>query len=172
MKRRFTRQRYLIGLTVVALAAACFQVGTVWLQPAKALARIGASDLSVWRSNFGVTPGETARITVTNLAVTRGLGPINFRCMFLDQDGTLILESDRTGVAAGQFRGRDFPYGGLGVDGEPVTGRKQLRMEVVIEGPRGTSASETLVTVEVLGPEGHTAFETHITQYAINGNSL
>jgi hypothetical protein len=173
MNNRITRRRYVIGLAVVALAAASFQLGGR-PEPAKARALTGgsSSDLSAWRSNFGTVSGQTARVTVANLATTSVPGLVIFRCMFFDQNGTLVAESQGTEVPAGQFRGADFLYGGFGMDGEPGTGRKQVMMEVVIQSVRGTESPESLVTVEVLDQNGKTATLPTLAQFAINGNSL
>ena len=173
MNRIFTRQRPLIGLAMVLLAVACFQLGNT-PEPvrARAFAQIDGSDLSVWRSNFGTVSGQTARVTVANLATKSVPSLVIFRCMFLDQNGTLVGESQRTEVPSGQFRGADFLHGGFGMDGEPGSGRKQVMMQVVIQSVRGTNAPPSLVTVEVLDHDGKTASLPKLAQFAINGNSL
>lgn len=129
---RKARNKYNAVLIILALAAACIQFSNSWLQPASAQLADGSVRF-VHYSITGWVPGQTARITVVNPGGHESRS-IAFRALFFDQNGTLVFESARTEVPAAGFGQLDASYGDLGMDSEAETGRKQVRIEVVIEG--------------------------------------
>jgi hypothetical protein len=163
-------------LTWVVLAAACFQFGSSSPQSANGLTLQGNTDgrdFLVWQKNLGLTPGQFARITVADLADTRSRGPITFRCMAFDQNGVLVFQTAQREMPPRGFRFVDVNFGDLGpIVGDPATDRKQVMIQVVVNGPRGSNSSDVLGSLELVNSDGTTAAHATLAQFAINGNSL
>lgn len=159
MKKRFIRQRCLIGLGVVLVAATCFQLVA---KPGPVKARVSTqtsgAGLSVWRTNFGIAPGQAARITVAHLAQPRSMQPLYYQARVFDQNGALLFQSDRRKVPPGEFRYENIFHRDLNVDGEPETGRVQMSMAIFVFLPHGRKSSDVLITGEVLDEQ---TGETH-----------
>lgn len=141
---------FIIALTIAALAAGAFQFTSNWIQPAKAQLQDGSVKFIAY-SLGGIVPGQMVRVVAANLGGDRS-NSMAFRSRFLDQHGTLVFESTRMEVRAGGFGKHDVLFGGLGMDSETGTGRKQFRVEVLIEG-RNVSASDVIVNLETLNEE-------------------
>ena len=145
MKNRKIRN-YIIALAIAALVTGCFQLTSNWIQPAKAQLQDGSVKFIAY-SIGGIVPGQTIRISVGNLGARSA--SIAFQSRFFDQNGNLVFESARSEAPEEGFGKNDVPHGALGMDGEVGTGRKQCRMEVLIEG-RSISAFDVLVNVEIV----------------------
>jgi len=142
--RNRKKRNYIIGLTIAVLAAALFQFTSNWMEPAKAA---DGSVKFVGNSIGGIIPGQFVRITVANLGTSRS--PIAFQSKFFDQNGTLVFESALSAVPAGGFGVNDVLFGGLGMDSEVGTGRKQFCVKIAIEG-RSVSPSDVSVNAEIV----------------------
>jgi hypothetical protein len=146
MKNRKIHNR-IIALAIVALVTGCLQLTNNGIQPARAQLQDGSVKF-IGYSIGGIVPGQMVRISVGNLGARRSTS-IVFQSRFFDQDGNLVFESARTEAPAGGFGKNDVLHGALGMDFEVGTGRKQFRMEVLIEG-RSISASDVLVSAEIV----------------------
>jgi len=151
-------------LAIVVLLGIGFEFGS----PRSSQARGDASDLSVWQSQFGLTSEQTARVTVANFSTGSNAQPLTFQCSAFDRNGTRVFMSARTEVRATRFGQVDVPYDSLDMDFEAGTGRKQVRMEVVIGGS-SASMPDVLVSGEILNQATGT---THviITSYSFHGD--
>jgi len=167
------RIKYISVLSVAVLAAACFQFGSSSPQSAHGLTlQVDGRDFVVWRKNYGIIPGQFARITVGDLSATHSRGPLTFRCMVFDQNGVLVFQTQGREIPPRGFRFADINFGDLGgVVGEPGTDRKQVMVEVVVNGPRGSKFSDVIGSLELVDSDGKTAAHATLAQYAINGNS-
>lgn len=145
MKKR--KINYIIALVIAAVVAGSLQLKSNWIQPAKAQLQDGSVKFIAY-SIGGIVPGQMIRISVGNLGVRRSAS-IAFQSRFFDQNGNLVFESARSEAPAEGFGKNDVLHGALGMDGEVGTGRKQCRMEVLIEG-RSISAFDVLVNVEIV----------------------
>lgn len=159
MNNRIIFRSYVIGLAVVALSAASFQLGTGWLQLPKARAQLQDGSVKfVSNSISGIVPGQAARISVAHLAQPRSMEPLYFQARGFDQNGALLFQSDRMEVPAGEFRYEDIFRRDLNVDGEPGTGRVQMSTAIFVFFPHGRK-SDVLITGEVLDEQtGETAY--------------
>src|SRR5262245_44633537 len=149
MKRIITHNRFIIGLAVVALAAA----GILWkgagLQPVAA----SSQNESTGFVSLGITPGQTLRINVSNTAEPLDPGPITWTYTVTNTGSTPLYESGRIQVPPGEFRYSDVSRRDLPVEGEPGTGRVQMLVKLVIQLPRGVAPSDILSSVEIINEE-------------------
>jgi hypothetical protein len=160
MKRRKILS-YVIVIIIAAVAAGWFSLSGSWLHPAKAQLADGSVKF-IHSSISGVVPGQIVRITVGNLS-GRESRPIVLQTKFFDQNGTLVFESARTEVPAGGFGKLDVLHGGLGMDTEAGTERKQFRLQVEIQG-RSVSPLEALINAEILNEDtGSTVLDLELT---------
>jgi hypothetical protein len=99
----------------------------------------GAATDSVWidlGSPLGIAPEQTLRITVFNPLPTAPPGQdgrkymMLFAPVILDPDGQAIAREDEIALAPGQSHSFDFRRADLPSNGEPGTGRLQVRSEI------------------------------------------
>ena len=131
MKRSITSYSMLALLfTLVSLPA-----GSVSGQPEESTTWIASGILA----HYGFVPGQTLRVTCANPADTpqqdRDPRAIRFRAKIVDAQGNMLKQSDEMSVPAGQFRFVDFNRDDIAATGEARTGRLQVLVELVVEGP-------------------------------------
>jgi len=139
---------------------------------AAAVAILGSSAIAGWASAYGsgapqnnlkqialFSPpvsfgsGETFRVSVVNpSAMEQGSTRVNGKVKLLDAFGKLLAESEEVVLPPGQIRNFDFLRDDLHVQGEPVTGRLEVRAEIhyrYIESKGQISPNHFPVTVEL-----------------------
>jgi hypothetical protein len=164
MNNRITRNNYMIILAVVALAAACFQLGTGWLQPPKARAQLqdGSVKFVSYSASivFGIAPGQTARFCVGTLG-SRGPA-LDWTVRISDERGNLLLQLPEIHSPAGEWRCSDGPRSSLGVPGELGTGRVQVAARIVVKAPHGAKSSDFIGSLEIIDEAtGETAYNSY-----------
>ena len=152
MKKRIKHNKFVIGLAVVALAAASILWSGGSLQSVAAASGQDGSVRFVSYACIGITPSQMLRLSVAN--TTNAVGtPITWTYTVTNSGGVPLYESDKMPVPAGGFAGRDILVGGWGADREPRTGRVQMLVKIVIEAPAGSKPADCPVSLEIINSE-------------------
>src|SRR5262249_24065675 len=127
MSKLLTRNLRISGLVGLAMLAVCSFQGPVQAQERK------PSHISIM--NFGLIPGEMARITIVNETgpETSGPGePISGHVKIFDSAGNQIYHSPEVDIPAGSFRAIDVDREQLSLPGDSVTGRVQVLGQMIL----------------------------------------
>lgn len=153
MNSRTLRNRYVTGLAVLALTA-FVQLGTDWMQPAKARAQLGDGSvrfISESISILGIVPGQNLRISVGTKPGSHVVPKLWFFTRVAQQPNNEVLfESERIEVPPGEWRFTDISRDALNIEGELGTRRAQVMVRVFIQAPRGTESSDLIGSLEVV----------------------
>src|SRR5262245_59516263 len=155
MKHRIGRNTVL-GLSLIALAAAVFQVGNSWLTPGKAEAQTGNQRFAFFAASqvFGLAQRQRARFCV---GTVNSQGPeLDWTVRISDERGNLLLQLPETHSPSGEWRCVDVPRSSLNVAGEPGTGRDQIAASEVVKAPFGTRSSDFIGSFELVNDDGST----------------
>lgn len=155
MKKRTIRLSGILAFAVVAMAGAFWGQGKLSPPLNRALAQgdVDAADFIVWQTIIGVTPTQVIRISAAN-GNSREEPPIDLRCVVSDQAGVVIFTP--THLMVGDFDSVDISYADLNMIAEPVTGRKQVKLQI-IESRRGRKPSSIVGAMEIINEDGTTA---------------
>ena len=155
----------LLTITVVAaMAAAGVSVGGGWLQPVKAQVGDGSVKFVTYAS-VGITPEEKVRLSVANPKGSGGNLSLSFSYYLAhgtNASSTVpVYESEWIQVPPGQFRSHDLSHADLKTEGEPKTGRAQMRVAINMIAPAGSDPEDFPGSLEVIkdGVEGSEAVE-------------
>jgi hypothetical protein len=146
MKKSLNHNRYIIGLALVALAAASI------LSESKAVsASVDGSVRFVSYASIGIVPEQKLRISVGNPANPRTAGSqLTFEVAVYGRlSGEATIKMLRTGTG-GAIAPYDVPYSELGVEGEPGTRRVQMWVQILIEAPSGSEPRDIPVSLEII----------------------
>jgi hypothetical protein len=84
--------------------------------------------------SFGITPGQTARVSVAQFVFVDGsVRFVSASIQLLDTEGEVVAQSEEIRVGPGKTRFWDAPYEQIGGVREPGTGRLQLRARILFE---------------------------------------
>jgi hypothetical protein len=129
-------------------------IGLVALAAGRANAQGNEKYIELLSYSLGVTPGETARISLTLRRLANPQSPeapVSARIQLLDMEGRVISKSDEIRVEPGQTRSWDAPRNLIPVDGESRTGRLQIRTRMLVTTLSPDFDPESLMpTIEVL----------------------
>jgi hypothetical protein len=151
MKKNLNHNRYIIGLALVALAAASI------LSESKAVsASVDGSVRFVSYASIGIVPEQKLRISVGNPANPRTAGrQLTFEVAVYGGlcpgpcAGEATIKMLRTGTG-GAVAPCDVLYSELGVEGEPGTRRVQMWVQILIEAPSGSEPRDIPVSLEII----------------------
>jgi prepilin-type processing-associated H-X9-DG protein len=101
----------------------------------------GGHRIEILSFSWGITPGQTARVSVANFVFldgsVRSNHPAVVRIQLLDTEGEVVAESDEIRVEPGQTGFWDAPYEQIGGVRE-ATGRLQLRARIEVKTNAGS----------------------------------
>ena len=146
------RNRRILILAVIAIAAMFFQFGNSRLKTPEAHARTGG--LFTASQVFGLVPGQRARFCVGTLT-SRGPA-VDWSIPISNERGVLLL-LPATHSPAGEWRCLDVPHSSLPVSGEPATGRVQVAARYLIRAPVGTKPADIIGSLEIVNGDGTSA---------------
>lgn len=128
-------------------------IGLVALATGRANAQDGQSEIIIESLSWGITPGQTARVSVVQFVFADGsvrmVNPTVARIQLLDTEGEVVAQSDEITVEPGKTRFWDAPYEQIGGVREPGTGRLQLRARILVETNAGSQSRHLAPTVEL-----------------------
>jgi len=142
MRFNFTRHLFPFGFAALTLLMLCV------VQP-QVRAQDGPNEtITFVYGTLGIVPGQTLRYSwafLTRVPRSASLNdaepqfePLVTKARLLGTDGRVISEAQATAVGRGQFQSLDFNRNRINVPGEPLTGRLQARLEVLVTVRRGT----------------------------------
>jgi hypothetical protein len=137
MKCRMTRRSWLIVLALFSLTVGLFQMGTGWLQPARASAQIGTTRFTA-RNIIAVPFGHTVRISVGNTEGSRN-APFYVSYQASLSNSEILYKSERFEVPFGTWLYSDVV---LERAGETL---QQVMLQVDVDVPRGSRPFGSLV---------------------------
>ena len=140
-------------------------IGWVALAAGRANAQSGGREIILESFSWGLSSGQTARISVVHLlgdGSVRTNDPVIARIQLLDTEGEMVAQSDDIRVEPGKTRFSDAAYEQIGGVREP-TGRLQLRARIVLESRSLDRHRPPLVTLEIL--DSSTGVTTQSTLY-------
>ncbi|HKG20656.1 MAG TPA: hypothetical protein VKC34_02050 [Blastocatellia bacterium] len=151
MKKSLKHNRYIIGLALVALAAASIPSGS------KAVSASGDGSVRfVSYASIGIAPEQVLRVSVGNPTNPRTAGrQLTFEVTVYGGlcpgscAGEAPIKMLRTGTG-GAVAPYDVPYNELGVEGEPGTGRVQMWVQIIIEAPSGSEPIDIPVWLDII----------------------
>lgn len=152
MKRRVT---LMIVPAMLILLGTCFQFGSPQSNQARAtLPVVDGRDFLIWQRTIGIAASQMVRVTVANLTTGRNAGPLSFQCTVFDQNGARVFQTTLKEVPPQGFRYEDIVFGDLGaVSGDPVTLRKQLGVQVILNSftdPITANAAKAIGSLEII----------------------
>ena len=102
MKKRIIINGWVLAMAVVALAAAFFQLGTGWLQPAVAHSQLqdGSVRFVSYPILLGISPGQKLRISLGTRSGSRSMN-IGWTYRISNSSNQVLFESERIAVPLG-----------------------------------------------------------------------
>lgn len=109
-------------------------IGSLAVAAGQAYSRENEKHIQLLSFPYGIASGQTVR-TSMGLNVTFQDGSVKFvraRIQLLDIEGEVIAESDEIRVAAGEIRFWDVSRDQIRAEGDPGTGRIQVRGRILV----------------------------------------
>ena len=157
-------------LIAIAMAVAAIAViGSIF--------KTEAQEVRVFRGTVlaGFIPGESLRFSIANLRPEKGGGPIRAQVRLFDAQGNVLKSSAEVEVLPGQFHTVRFDRADLPLTGEEVTGRVQVRGEIILKvaaSPEQIRPEEFPIVIELVNnAKGDTNIHTHGLHISGDGNA-
>ena len=143
MKHNFIRYKMIVLL--IALGA---------LPPGRAYAQQQERLLELLSFPYGVASGQTVRTSMFNPVFVGGVF-VAARIQLLDMEGEVIAQSDEIRIGPGKIRFWDVSRDQLRAEGDPGTGRLQVRTRILVT-TRSSDANCSRLplapTIELINP--------------------
>ena len=106
-------------------------IGSVALAAGQAYSRENEKHIQLLSFPYGVASGRTVRTTIFNPGFVGGVF-VAARIQLLDMEGEVIAQSDEIRIGPGKIRFWDVSRDQLRAQGDPGTGRLQVRTRILV----------------------------------------
>jgi len=163
LKNRIIRRICIVVLALVASSAACFQLGSSWLQPATAQTGDGRISGSVSPLVWGLADTQTLRICASGASATSGFPMIT---SIAGSSGFVFLERELA-VPRDGFSCVDISHAMLvaaGLPRNPTT--EDITFQLTFGGPsRANGTTAVIAVMNIDAATGHIDLYSHIDLY-------
>jgi hypothetical protein len=124
---KMSMKRHIVSFSMITLL-----IGSAGLPAGRAYAQESQRHIQLLSFPFGLAPGQTVRTTVAFDPVFVGGVTVAARIQLLDIEGEVIAQSDEIRIETGKTRFWEISHDQLRAQGDPGTGRLQVRTRVLV----------------------------------------